>query len=45
MDGVRRLFAGPLSPSVRTDLLGALYRNLPPGAGDHLHDRYFTAFD
>jgi triacylglycerol lipase len=44
MDGVRRLFAGPLSPSVRTDLLGILYRRLPPGVADHLPDRYFTAF-
>ena len=45
MDGVRRLFAGPLSPSARTDLLGILYRRLPPGVADHLPDRYFTAFD
>ena len=45
MDGVRRLFAGSLSPSVRTDLLGRLYRRLPPGVADHLPDRYFTAFD
>lgn len=43
MDGVRRLFAGPLSPTVRTDLLGILYRRLPPGVADHLPDRYFTA--
>jgi triacylglycerol lipase len=45
LDNVRRLFAGPLSPSVRTDLLGRLYRRLPPGVADHLPDRYFTAFD
>jgi hypothetical protein len=43
MDGVRRLFAGPLSPSTRTDRLGILYRGLPPGVADHLPDRYFTA--
>lgn len=44
LDGVRRLFTGPLSPSARTDLLGILYRRLPPGVADHLPDRYFTAF-
>jgi triacylglycerol lipase len=40
----RRLFHGPLSPSMRTDLLGILYRGLPPGVADHLPDRYFSAF-
>jgi len=35
---------GPLSPSKRNDMLGKLYKLLPPGVADHLPDRYFHAF-
>lgn len=38
------LVRGPLSPSKRNDLLGKLYKLLPPGIADHLPDRYFHAF-
>ena len=38
------LVRGPLSPSKRNDLLGRLYKLLPPGVADHLPDRYFHAF-
>jgi hypothetical protein len=38
------LLRGPLSPTKRTDLLGRLYKLLPPAVADHLPDRYFHAF-
>ncbi|HEV8392260.1 MAG TPA: lipase family protein [Dongiaceae bacterium] len=38
------LLRGPPSPSKRNDLLGRLYKLLPPSVADHLPDRYFHAF-
>jgi len=43
--GLADFVRGPLSPTTRTDLLGTIYGFLPPALGDHLPDRYFTAFD
>lgn len=42
--GLADFLRGPLSPTERTDLLGTIYGYLPPTIGDHLPDRYFTAF-
>lgn len=39
----RNLFAGPLSPTSRIDILGRLFGLLAPGIGDHLPDRYYSA--
>ena len=42
--GLADFVRGPLSPTTRTDLLGTIYGYLPPALGDHMPDRYFSAF-